>query len=695
MIGAHFSKCLFLPTAALLSTVLLAQTAVEQPGPLSESHRKWLEEEVVYIITDREKDVFGMLESVEEREHFIQAFWKKRDPVPETPENEFKDEHYRRIEYANEHFGRQTSRAGWQTDQGRIYITLGEPRQRERFEAHYNIAYCELWTYQAPSGSGLPPFFHLLFWKRHDVGEYRLYSPMGDGPLRLMRGIDHYTNDPTIALRELLDISPDLAHASLTFDMSEAADFQTGRPSMGSEIIVARIAEVPKRAVRTDYADAWLRYGNRVSAEYSFNFVPSRSVFAVLGGPNHTPFVHYRVEMDPENFSLVGTEDESKYFTTLDVSLEVAELDGRAVLARDKEIYIELSPAEIREFNQSPFAYQDDFPLLPGEYTVTIILRNRAAAEYTVAETNLAVVAMSPDEPGLSDVILAYEVQNVEDDAAEQELRTFQIGRRRFHPAADGVFFVGETASAFVQVDGATPDYKVKMVLSHGEEILEERTVPVDQKFPKPVEESFSLLNMLGGQYSLGVQLVDPEGRTVVEKATPLNVSPRSAMPRPWVHSRSFDTRLPGVVSLAKGEQLQARQRYEDAARELGAAVLANPELAEARWRLAGIHLGWRQPDQALALLLPIEEAYSEQYEVVAGLGFAFYMKDDIASALPYLERASTIRPPGTSLLNALGDCHQRSGNTSRAKELFQRSLDIDPDQKPIRERIGILGEGS
>jgi hypothetical protein len=74
---------------------------------LSPEHRKWLEEEVVYIMLDKERDVFLTLETVEERNYFIDAFWRKRDPNRATPENEFKDDHYRRIEYANEFLGRE------------------------------------------------------------------------------------------------------------------------------------------------------------------------------------------------------------------------------------------------------------------------------------------------------------------------------------------------------------------------------------------------------------------------------------------------------------------------------------------------------------------------------------------------------------------------------------------------------------
>jgi len=83
-----------------------------------------------------------------EEEVFIKAFWKQRDPTPGTPENEFKEEHYRRINYANYHFGRGVPKPGWQTDRGRIYIILGEPRDIQSYTGNSEIFNAEVWFYQ-------------------------------------------------------------------------------------------------------------------------------------------------------------------------------------------------------------------------------------------------------------------------------------------------------------------------------------------------------------------------------------------------------------------------------------------------------------------------------------------------------------------------------------------------------------------
>ena len=92
---------------------------------LDTPYKKWLQEEVPYIISDEERAAFLHLQTNEEREQFIEAFWQRRDPTPDTVENEFKEEHYRRIAYANERFA--SGIPGWKTDRGRIYIMWGPP----------------------------------------------------------------------------------------------------------------------------------------------------------------------------------------------------------------------------------------------------------------------------------------------------------------------------------------------------------------------------------------------------------------------------------------------------------------------------------------------------------------------------------------------------------------------------------------
>ena len=100
-----------------------AQKAVRQE--LKGAYKTWLEQDVAYIISDDERKAFKNLSNDEERDAFIEQFWLRRNPNPDSPENEFREEHYRRIAYANEHFA--AGKPGWKTDRGHIYIAFGKP----------------------------------------------------------------------------------------------------------------------------------------------------------------------------------------------------------------------------------------------------------------------------------------------------------------------------------------------------------------------------------------------------------------------------------------------------------------------------------------------------------------------------------------------------------------------------------------
>jgi GWxTD domain-containing protein len=154
---------------------------------LATPYKKWLEEEVPYIITGEERSAFLQLATNEEREQFIEAFWQRRDPTPDTVENEFKEEHYRRIAYANERFS--SGIPGWRTDRGRIYIMWGKPDQ---LESHTQG---ELYNRPMTEGGGQTSTYAYEDWNYHymeGIGQnitIEFVDPTGTGEF-------HITMDP-------------------------------------------------------------------------------------------------------------------------------------------------------------------------------------------------------------------------------------------------------------------------------------------------------------------------------------------------------------------------------------------------------------------------------------------------------------------------------------------------------------------
>src|ERR1041385_3652931 len=120
---------------------------------LEGAYKKWLEQDVGYIITDEERKVFKSLQNDEEREQFIEQFWLRRNPDPESLTNDYKEEHYRRISYANQHFA--SGIPGWKTDRGRIYIMYGPP---DEIDAHPSGGHYERPTEEGGGSTSTYPF---------------------------------------------------------------------------------------------------------------------------------------------------------------------------------------------------------------------------------------------------------------------------------------------------------------------------------------------------------------------------------------------------------------------------------------------------------------------------------------------------------------------------------------------------------
>lgn len=143
------------------------QSALPETSPFA----KWLNQDVVYIIDDKERVAFERFSTDDERKMFIEQFWLRRDPTPNTPQNEYKEEHYRRIAYANERFGTNAGKSGWQTDLGHMYIVYGPPDEIESHPSSTPTAY-QVWFYRHVEGIG--DNLYITFVDRTHSGDYRL-----------------------------------------------------------------------------------------------------------------------------------------------------------------------------------------------------------------------------------------------------------------------------------------------------------------------------------------------------------------------------------------------------------------------------------------------------------------------------------------------------------------------------------------
>jgi len=155
---------------------------------LKKAYKDWLDKDVAYIITDEERKAFRKLATDDEREHFIEEFWRRRDPDPDTDENEFREEYYERIAYANEHFA--SGIPGWKTDRGRIYIMYGKA---DEVESHPSGGAYQRETYEGGGSTSTFPFEKWFYRYLPGVGsgiEIEFVDPTGSGEYRIARNPD-------------------------------------------------------------------------------------------------------------------------------------------------------------------------------------------------------------------------------------------------------------------------------------------------------------------------------------------------------------------------------------------------------------------------------------------------------------------------------------------------------------------------
>ncbi len=687
-----------------------ASASDEREKKLPQPHRKWLREEVTYIISKVERETFLSLETQRERESFLAVFWRKRDENPATYENEYKIEHYERLAYANEFLGRDTFRPGWQTDRGRYYILLGRPNTRLPLEGKDQIYPSELWFYNDPQLKyvGLPPFFYLLFFRRHGSGELQLYSPISDGPQALLTGFQppsqDFRNDIERAYEKLLAVDPELAQASLSFRTDEGDLAQFQNPSFGTLSLLDDIARAPFYGLDTSYAERLDFERGNVESDYLFTFVPSFGVATLIPGPSAAHYLHWAVELDAQSVGFVRDEDQGTYASVFIASVEITPLDDENLLVLDlrKESFVTLTESQAKSSLQSPFAYSGMTPLIPGAYRARIILRNRACPgreesdcrkSYTLFETNVNVPEWQEERPELSDLILAYGTEFVEGEAL---YRPFRFGKVEMLPNPRGVYAIGDPIVVAIASRNAPPGSRVRFEVVGGEPDRKtwiEKTVEVAGLGTGPLVQELSGTGLEGGRFEVVATLFDPEGNARDRKTSPFTVSPRTAIARPGVRASIPPPRpeVPGVVSMILGEQFS---RIEDSAKArvlLEHAVRENPQLGPARELLARLLVDSGEVDPVFALLEPIYQNAPERFEVLALLGEAYFHQKQYAKTTELLERAISLRRPEPRLLNILALAHHQLGNDARAVEILERSLSLNPDQPPLQELLGKL----
>jgi GWxTD domain-containing protein len=672
--------------AALLLALAVALSAATAARPeLPERYKKWLDDEVIYIITSTERDVFLKLSTDRERDLFIEAFWKHRDPTPDSAANEFKTEHYRRIAYANQSLGREAPVPGWKTDRGRIYIILGEPKEKQNFTGRHGLTDCETWFYQGLTDQGLPEGFTLLFFKERGAGPYRLYSPSRDGPQALLSG---YTGDPTDyvkAYETLREIDAGLAGISVNLVPGEDSGLTLGRPSASSDILIQRIDTLPSRMVQEKYARKFLEYKDLVDVEYSANYLDCDSLIKVFREPNGLSFVHYAIE--PQRLSV--NQYGKKYTTTLKVNGRVTTSDGRLVYQYDKTAPIDMDEAQMAEASRAPFDYHDVFPLVPGDFKLSILVKNEASKEFMSIERAIRIprggAAVELTQP-----LLGYKVTRL--DPVQREIKAFKIGPYQIYGQPGRVFTAGDTMAIGFQLNGLSGDLAqnglVKIAFLKDDRPFREITrKPAEYRDLPDVLEQISLADFTPAHYKVRVSVLKA-GVEVVSAGEEFDLTYAAALSRPWFHSRVLPAADDPIYDRITGSQLFNLGRTDEALVFFEKAHRARPDSVEAAHGLAQAYAALGRYSQAAQVLSPfLGKTPAPAFEILVLAGEALRKSGEFAKAVEVLDRAVARYGVNASVLNAIGESYLGLGKRAEALASFEKSLQLSPEQPEVRKK--------
>ncbi len=674
-------------SAGLLALSLCAPLAgqgkklVGLPG----AARTWLEEEVVYIITPKERDVFLKLASDKERDIFIDAFWKQRDPTPGTPKNEFREEHYRRIGHANRMLGRGTPTPGWKTDRGRIYILLGEPKSIEQFDTTSNVYPTEIWSYLGDPALGLPTAFNVIFFKEHGTGDYVLFSPTQHGPGALVaQNAETGGNfrDERTAYEALKKLAPNLAYQTLSLIPGERST--PGSMSLASNTLIANIYALPRKTVKDSYADAILKYKDFVEVEYTANYFESEGQVWVIRAPSGFFEVHYAVE--PKKISVEDAGD--RFDARFQLNGRVTDPAGRTIFQFDKPFAFGIDKEEGRRVSMN-ISIQDAFPLIAGRYTLDILLKNVASREFTSVTAKLEV----PQEdaaPALGPILLGYGAAR---KPVSGERAPFAVGGTQVLSVAQKVFSQAETLSVAVQALGLTTALRAEGRLKFTFFKEDVETSALEMALKDLADGDLAVLDqplsaLVPGYYRVRADLLDGKGARLDTKAADFELSLRPSILRPMVVSAVAATYGREDYLYATGLELMNAGDLKGALSRLAEAYAlrpGNPNIAGAY----GLSLMAAEDFvKAKEVLGPLASGGQGSAELLAALGRSRHALGEFAEAAAlyreYLERFGA----NVEIMNLLGTCLFKMGNREEALKAWERSLEVNPDQPQIRKLV-------
>ncbi len=503
-------------------------------------YKKWLDEDVRWIITDQEMQAFKHLSNDEERDQFIEQFWLRRNPNPDSPDNEYRDEHYRRIAYANEHFA--AGKPGWKTDRGHIYISFGKP---DSIDSHPSGG-----NYERPmeEGGGSTSTFPFEVW------HYRYLEGIGDNidiefVDTCMCGDYHMTIDRSE--KDALKYVPG-AGSTLYEQMGQSS--KTDRFSGGG---LEQLGTGPMSSMnQSKQFDRLNQYAKLMAApEIKFKDLEAYMVTSkILTGPpflfdvrtdyvkvtNDTVLVPITLQI--RNKDITFQNKDGVATGTVNILGHISNLNHRVLYTFEEPVMVQVPSELLGRMQNNASVYWKSFPMRPGLYKVDIVIKDVNNPDHIGRwQRSINVPKYDDDRLAVSSLILADQMERV--PSKDIGAGNFVIGNTRIRPrvSAGGVqpvtFHRNQNLNFWMQVynlgidekskqNGAKIEYQLtntvtnQMILNTEE--LTSKTSPNSDQVT--LERSLPLSSLEPGKYQLTIKVDDGVSKQQIAESAPFVV---------------------------------------------------------------------------------------------------------------------------------------------------------------------------
>ncbi len=492
-------------------------------------YKKWLQEEVPYIITDEERNAFKKFSTDEEREQFIENFWERRNPNPGSPENEFKEEYYRRIAYANEHYA--SGIPGWKTDRGRIYIMYGPA---DEVESHPSGG-----TYVRPpeEGGGETSAYPFEQWR------YRYIDGIGNNVILefvdpTMTGEYHLTIDP--GEKDALLHVPGAGLTELeSLGMASKADRFSRTDGMTLGRSLGGMPESMNEFTRLDlYA--------KIFKPPSVKFKDLKAVVTSRLSANLLPFdvrtdfirvteatVLTPVTVQVANRELQFQNKGGVMHAVLDIFGQVNSLSGRYVTSFEDSVAMDVPENEFQRYVDRKSVYQKGLPLSPGRYKLSVVVKDDSGGRMGSLELGIQVPHFDEDKLSSSSLILADLIQRLPTN--QVGTGPFVIGSTKVRPRVNQVFSRNDRLGIFMQVYNLGVDPKTHRsstdiqyeISRDGKPILTQPEDPsklTNTAQQMTLEKNLDLGKLEPGRYGVQIKVTDNVRKQSLSPATSFEV---------------------------------------------------------------------------------------------------------------------------------------------------------------------------